>query len=224
MLSSCALMKKLKGGDAEETVTTSSDANHVVDAQEKDLFLMDDKKEEVTNGATEQKPAEEPVVAAEEPTQEQQPMVEEQKAQEAQSPKEEIAVSDSVPGTVGEYVIEKGDTLMIVAFKLLGDYTKWKTIMDHNPGISYGKLPVGKKLKYPAPEIAFKWAPHGSPYLILLGDSLSRISGKVYGKPARWHEIHENNKPMIKNPNLIFAGFTLYYLPDRKVASEAPLK
>ena len=44
------------------------------------------------------------------------------------------------------------------------------------------------------------------------------ISKKKYGTPVRWKSIWDNNKPMIKDPNLIFAGFTLYYIPDNSVA------
>ncbi|PIP94727.1 MAG: hypothetical protein COW78_09545 [Bdellovibrio sp. CG22_combo_CG10-13_8_21_14_all_39_27] len=58
----------------------------------------------------------------------------------------------------------------------------------------------------------------GNPYLIKSGDSLSLISKKVYGDWREWPAIHKNNPQQIRDPNLIFAGFTLYYLPLNKIA------
>jgi len=58
----------------------------------------------------------------------------------------------------------------------------------------------------------------GNPYLIKSGDSLSLISKKVYGDWREWPAIHKNNPKQIRDPNLIFAGFTLYYLPLNKIA------
>jgi nucleoid-associated protein YgaU len=41
-----------------------------------------------------------------------------------------------------------------------------------------------------------------------------------YGTTRKWKKIYKNNEPLVRDPNLIFAGFTLYYLPQRKLASE----
>ena len=60
----------------------------------------------------------------------------------------------------------------------------------------------------------------GLPYLIKEGDSLASISLDKYETLNKWRYIYNNNKPLIKDPNLIFAGFTLYYIPERDVASE----
>ena len=53
-----------------------------------------------------------------------------------------------------------------------------------------------------------------------MGETLGTISNKHYGVTKRWKDLYENNRPMIKDPNLIFAGFTLYYVPDRDLASD----
>ena len=47
-----------------------------------------------------------------------------------------------------------------------------------------------------------------------MGHSLSKISDIVYDNWKRWPEIYDNNRPMIKDPDKIFAGFTLFYMPD----------
>jgi nucleoid-associated protein YgaU len=114
------------------------------------------------------------------------------------------------------YTVEEGDTLMLVAFKLYGDYLKWRDIKRANPQLQSLDLIPGTTLNYEKPAIPFVWSRNGNPHLIKRGESLSIISRSIYGKMQRWPEIFDNNRPMIKDPNLIFAGFTLYYVPDRK--------
>ncbi len=144
------------------------------------------------------------------------------------STSDEIIVEDSsntvaappavMSGKVREYVVQKNDTLMWIAFKMYGDYTKWRHILKHNPGLSSQSLAAGTSVKYEAPEEEFNWNPQGDPYLIVKNDTLGVISNKVYGTNKKWKSLWENNKPMIRDPNLIFAGFTIYYLPDGKMA------
>lgn len=43
-------------------------------------------------------------------------------------------------------------------------------------------------------------------YKVAKGNSLWLIAKKVYGNGARWKEIYEANKGIIKNPNLIYVG------------------
>lgn len=130
------------------------------------------------------------------------------------------ASSISMTEGVADYQIERGDTLMIIAFKLYGDYTQWKSLRELNPNVSAVSLAEGTSLKYTVPSEKFVWNPQGSPYLIKDGDSLGSISSDKYGTTSKWKLLYENNKPMIQDPNLIFAGFTLYYVPERDVASE----
>ena len=43
-------------------------------------------------------------------------------------------------------------------------------------------------------------------YEVQSGDSLSKIAKEFYGDPMRYNEIFEANKPMLKDPNLIYPG------------------
>lgn len=116
------------------------------------------------------------------------------------------------------YVVQSGDTLMLVAWKIYGDYSKWRSISRLNGGIV--NLKKGMTISYNPPAQEFSWNPEGNPYLIVKGDTLGLISGKVYNTQSKWRKIWNNNRPLIKDPNLIFAGFTLYYIPeDGSVAS-----
>ena len=131
---------------------------------------------------------------------------------------ESVAISKDI----AEYSVQKGDTLMQIAFKLYGDFGMWKSLKALNPELD-GSLKMGSVLKYHVPESKFEWIPQGNPYLVMRGDSLSSISHKVYEKASWWKHIHENNKPMIKDPNQIFTGFTLYYLPKEQIEKKREL-
>jgi nucleoid-associated protein YgaU len=46
-------------------------------------------------------------------------------------------------------------------------------------------------------------------YTVVSGDSLSKISKKVYGDPNHWRRIFDANQDQIKDPDEIFPGQTL---------------
>ncbi len=127
------------------------------------------------------------------------------------------------PGTVKTYTVQKNETLMLIAFKLYGDYERWKELASQNRETLKGNTNVreGVSLKYMAPAEEFVWNPQGLPYLIRTGDTLGGISKTVYTTTKKWKLIWENNRPLIKDPNKIFAGFTIHYLENgREVANE----
>ena len=136
---------------------------------------------------------------------------------------EPVEIAESVAGgTAMQYTVKKNETLMLVAFKLYGDYGKWKRLANQNSAKLKGGSTVreGMVLDYVSPAQEFTWNPQGLPYLIRTGDTLGIISKSVYTTPKKWKLIWENNRPLIKDPNKIFAGFTLYYLESgRDVAS-----
>lgn len=121
-------------------------------------------------------------------------------------------------GPMETYRVQKGDTLMMIAFKIYGDYRKWKDIRVWNKDVK--KVSEGVELKYHVPDQKFGWMPNGLPYLVKTGDTLQIISMDKYGTTRKWKSIYDNNRPLIRDPNLIFAGFTIYYQPTRDLASE----
>lgn len=138
------------------------------------------------------------------------------------TPSEPIAEAQPMEASLGmgQYTVAKGDTLMLISFKLYGDYRKWKELSKENPNINSSSLTEGQIISYQVPSQKFEWNPKGLPHLIQLGETLGSISHQKYGTTKKWKSIFENNKPMIIDPNVIFAGFTLYYIPGRDVASE----
>ena len=117
-----------------------------------------------------------------------------------------------------DYVVKKGDTLMQISFNLFGDIYHWKKIAELNPGVS-NRLMAGQKIKVPASENPFVWQPSGLPYIIQTGDTLGTISKDKYGTPSKWRKIYNNNKPLIKDPNKIYAGFTIYYEEEESMSA-----
>lgn len=119
------------------------------------------------------------------------------------------------------YQVQSGDTLMMIGFKLFGDYRKWKELKEWNH-LSSMELRKGMMIKYrPMLNDKFVWRPTGEAHLVKKGEYLGSISYDKYGTSRRWKEIFDNNRPLLRNPNLVFAGFTIYYVPDkRSVASE----
>ncbi len=146
-------------------------------------------------------------------------MEQEEMAMNENSQQEEVQINSNA-GALGTYTVEKNETLMWIAFKIYGDYSKWREIKDLNSDVIKGQTVIaGTTIKYSTPSEEFVYNPKGNPFLIKKEDTLGTISQDVYNTPKHWKYIWDNNKRMIKNPNLIFAGFTLYYLPLRDVAN-----
>ncbi|MFZ4712842.1 MAG: LysM peptidoglycan-binding domain-containing protein [Bacteriovoracaceae bacterium] len=116
------------------------------------------------------------------------------------------------------YQVKKDETLMLISFKIYGDYSRWKELRDLNKKKLINGLLVknGAEIEYMSDGTEFQWQPRGNPHLIKSGDTLGIISKEYYGTLKKWKDIWENNKPMIKDPNKIYAGFTIYYVPGEK--------
>lgn len=121
-------------------------------------------------------------------------------------------VIDSAAGGLMTYTVQKNETLMLVAFKLYGDYSQWRKIAELNADQLNGsnQIKEGMTLNYNAAEQEFVWNPEGNPWLIKNGDTLGTISNDVYDTTKHWKAIWKNNEPLIKDPNKIFVGFTIY--------------
>jgi nucleoid-associated protein YgaU len=49
----------------------------------------------------------------------------------------------------------------------------------------------------------------GQTYVVVSGDSLSKIAKRYYGDANKWNRIYEANRDQINNPDLIHPGQTL---------------
>ena len=201
-----------------------------IELSDADEFIENPNEEPAQDTSAQAEPTED-AIGGEEPAVTDAAAVEENIVEPSAQPSNEPVVADSAPvmidntmgGSEKTYTVQKNETLMMVAFKLYGDYGKWKELANYNRSSLKGSTALnnGMKLKYMAPAEEFVWNPQGLPYLIRTGDTLGGISTNVYQTPKKWKMIWDNNRPLIKDPNRIFAGFTLYYLESgRDVATE----
>ena len=58
----------------------------------------------------------------------------------------------------------------------------------------------------------------GDLYEIRVGDTLGTISTTLYGTTEHWKKLWKYNGDLVNNPNQIYAGFSLYYLPKDRVS------
>ena len=184
---------EVDGSDSTSMEMSESEADFIVDAEDEDLIIE-----------------EEPILAD---NMESEPVLLEEPIASADSSPVELGTEE------GSYTVKRGETLMMVAFNIYGDYSKWKDLASLN-GLQGELVAEGAVIRYNKPMQPFVWNPEGLPYLIRSGDTLATISNDKYGTVSKWRSIYNNNRPLIKDPNLIFAGFTLYYIPQRDLASE----
>lgn len=217
-LMSCSVKKKETEGESEAAIELT-DSDELIESSDEELALTDEGSEDSLEEASESE--EVATESSEEMTTEEAPMVEGDSVMNESSEKE--IVIDQVAETK-TYTVEKGDTLMMIAFKIYGDYGKWREIANLNSDkLINGQIaPVGTALSYYAPSEEFSWNPEGNPYLVRTGDTLGGISTNTYGTMKFWKSIWDNNRPLIKNPNKIYAGFTIYtpVIEGREVATK----
>jgi nucleoid-associated protein YgaU len=73
---------------------------------------------------------------------------------------------------------------------------------------SSSTAPPPRSAAPPAPPVPAA-APAARTYTVKAGDNLSKIAKEVYGDASQWKKIHEANKDLVKNPDLIHPGQTL---------------
>ncbi|SOD78075.1 peptidoglycan-binding protein LysM [Spirosoma fluviale] len=89
----------------------------------------------------------------------------------------------------------KGDTVTITgSVKSQEDAEKIALAVGNVEGVSA----VDNQLSVDQP------TPEGKFYTVKSGDSLSKIAKEVYGDPMKYGVIFEANKPMLKDPDLIY--------------------
>jgi LysM repeat protein len=128
--------------------------------------------------------------------------------------------SSAGSGKMDTYTVKPGDTLMKIAFQIYGDVDRWHDLHELNAAkLKGGALRKGLKLKYEVPMDAFQPEQLSHSYLIKKGDTLAGIADDVYGKKMKYKKLQAYNKKLIKNPNRIFAGFTIFYdITDKEMA------
>lgn len=114
-------------------------------------------------------------------------------------PAKDPSGTSGTPGTPGgkTHVVAKGETLGDISKVYYGTTTKWKQIVEANPGVRPENLKVGQSLiipDLPADAPTGSSAPiGGNSYTVKSGDTLESIAASTLGRKSAWKQIVEAN-------------------------------
>ncbi|MBN8525661.1 MAG: LysM peptidoglycan-binding domain-containing protein [Planctomycetes bacterium] len=144
-------------------------------------------------------------------------------------PAKEQGGAGTSAGTTGTgggktHVVSKGETLGDISKEYFGTTTKWKQIVEANPGLRPENLKVGQSIAIPDLPASTGGAAGAAPavggnaYTVKAGDTLESIAAATLGKKSAWKQIVEAN-PGLK-PTALRVGQTIQ-IPGGSIA--APL-
>lgn len=98
------------------------------------------------------------------------------------------------------HIVSKGETLGDISKEYFGTTTKWKQIVEANPGVRPENLKVGQSLIIPDVAVSAPGATAtgggsigGNAYTVKAGDTLESIAAATLGKRSAWKQIVEAN-------------------------------
>ena len=80
---------------------------------------------------------------------------------------------------------------------------------DKDPNNDFSDVVSGSSSTAPSAEPAGAAPAQARTYVVVAGDSLSKIAKKFYGNANAWKKIFDANTDRIKNPDVIQPGWTL---------------
>ncbi len=120
------------------------------------------------------------------------------------------------------YIVQPGDSFTLLAEVYYGSQSHAGFLMRANPHVKDPKrLRVGMEIRIPelpkdssararaSAGLKVDATPTGRTYVVKAGDSLTSIAEKQLGATARWKELYELNKDVIKNPDVLRSGVVL---------------
>ena len=118
-------------------------------------------------------------------------------------------------GSKMAYYVVKGDSLAVISKKIFGSQGKWKTLASGNNIIDPNKIYAGDVIFYTVDDSARDFAQKyesaaRQSVTVAAGDTLSKISLKVYGTEGAWRTLWKEN-PQVKNPDLVRVGMVLSF-------------
>lgn len=94
----------------------------------------------------------------------------------------------------------------------MGFFDKFTKRNEEKPKADFSNVQSGSSTTAPEPAAVSDPAPTAGTtvqeqtYVVVAGDSLSKIAKHYYGDAAKWPRIHDANRDQIKNPDLIHPG------------------
>ncbi len=156
----------------------------------------------------------------------------------APSPTPTNSAPESTSGNERNYTVQRGDSLITIAQKTLGDRGRWREIALRNNIANPADLRVGTLLKLPplngsSPASSATSAPKptASPdttaqppqswnYTVVRGDTLIGIARKTLGNGNRWQDIAELNN--LASPSDLRVGLVLRIPGSQQSSSQQP--
>lgn len=124
-------------------------------------------------------------------------------------------------GSKMNYVVQRGETLAVIAQNIYGDVSKWREIAEltgmENPNLIYPGDVVYYQLSDAS--MAFASAYENLPreeVSVQSGDSLATIAKNIYGDSAQWKAIWRQND-QINNPDQLEVGQVIYFVNTQSV-------
>jgi nucleoid-associated protein YgaU len=77
---------------------------------------------------------------------------------------------------------------------------------DDKPKPDFSDVESGSSSTAPSAPPSKPGAASVETYVVVAGDSLSKIAKRLYGDAAKWRQLYEVNRDQIKNPDLIHPG------------------
>ena len=128
---------------------------------------------------------------------------------------------DAAPanGRATPYAVRDGDTFASIADRTYGAEHFWPLIQDANPDVDPRRLRIGQTIHLPARSADGGRAPAdraraGDVHVVSVGDTLSAIARRYYGRRDRWQLIYRANRQTIgSNPDRLVVGDRLRIPP-----------
>jgi nucleoid-associated protein YgaU len=127
-------------------------------------------------------------------------------------------------GSKMAYYVQKGDTLGTIAQKIYGKKSRWKELAQANNLQDPNRIYAGDVVLYTLDDssrgFADKYESSGRQSVtVAAGDTLSKISAKIYGSEGAWRTLWKEN-PEVRNPDSIRPGMVLFYRAPSATAFE----
>ena len=130
-------------------------------------------------------------------------------------------------GSKMHYIVQKGDTLGVIAEKIYGDKEQWREILQltgmENPDLIYPGEVVYYRLTESSQAFAaaYENTPKGE-MTVEVGDSLASLAQRIYGDPGQWQTLWRANDT-INNPDRLEVGQIVYFINNAAVMAQVDL-
>lgn len=139
------------------------------------------------------------------------------------------SVNGTLPemGTQMPYIVERGDTLSVIARRVYGNMGRWQELAQASGVEDVNRIFPGDIVYYTLDQqsagFAAAYESRGmSMYTVQAGEDLRSIAQKIYGTGQAWKILWRYND-MIQNPDSLQAGSTIYYAAPQKLTASLDL-